>query len=169
MCSKCDKYAEYLNDNVLPNIDFKKLDESYDADMIYAKGVLNRLHKAMIEVYGSECLGEADGGDEGYVLIPGVLRGINSGKICLALFLLDLSSGAELWETDFLCADGVVSQLDESGAANNTAAYGLYVPYAYCYTADMPSGVHVNKDALPEELKAILKDFRNYPQGGKHD
>jgi len=162
LSSKCDEYTDYLVVNILPEIDYKRLDESYGTDMVYAKSVLNRLHTAMIEVYGSESLSEADGDDEGYVLVPGVLRGINSGKICLALFLLDLSSGGELWGTTFLCAAGVVSQLDEPDAEIKKMTHALYIPYAYCYTADIPCAFHVKKDTLPDELKNILKDFRKF-------
>ena len=87
--SVIEDYLVYLNENILPFIDYDKLHESYRTDLVYAKGILNHLHEAMVKVYGSEHLDWQDG-DDGYVIIPGVLRGSKSGNICVALFELDL-------------------------------------------------------------------------------
>ena len=89
-----DQFVEYINKNILPFIDYTALQASYDTDMAHAKGVLNWLHKAMIAEYGSEHLDEYDG-DEGFVVIPGIVRGRETGKICLALLDIDLSSSGE--------------------------------------------------------------------------
>jgi hypothetical protein len=158
--SEPEKYIGYINANILTLIDYDKLYDSYETDMVYAKGVLNHLHQAMIEVYGSERLTEEDGDDEGFVLVPGLLRGMASGRICLALFNLDLEGSGELWGTFFLCEAGVVSQDSETNTGK--AVRSRYIPYAYCYTADIPCDHHVKKDLLPDELKAVFKDFRNH-------
>jgi hypothetical protein len=34
--------------------------------------------------------------------------------------------------------------------------------YDYCYTAVIPGDIHVDHSRLPNELKAILKDFRSH-------
>jgi len=91
---KADQYVEFINDRILPHIDYAKLQESYNTDMAYAKGVLNRLHEAMVTVYGGARLDE-DISDDGFVVIPGIVRGKQSGNICLALLDLDLSSSGE--------------------------------------------------------------------------
>lgn len=96
-----EKYLDYINSHILPFIDYYELQESYETDMDYAKGILNRLHKAMREVYGSEPLNEYNG-DDGFVVIPGVLRGRKSEKMCIALLELDLSSSGEHWGTNYL-------------------------------------------------------------------
>jgi hypothetical protein len=154
------KYIEYINENILKLIDYDKLYESYKGDMVYAKGVLHSLHKAMIEIYGSETFTKDDGDDEGFVLVPGVLCGMNSGEICLALFSLDLTSRGELWGTYFLCEAGPVSQ--DSKTETGEAVRNRYIPYAYYYTADIPFDIHVKYCAEVPEIKAILADFRNY-------
>jgi len=137
--------------------------------MVYAKGILNRLHEAMVAVYGSERLGEQDG-DDGFVVIPGVLCGRDSKNTCLALFELDLSSSGEHWGTDYLCKYGVISQNGNSASANNNyilssevrEVNAAYLPYDYCYTAVIPGDIHVNSALLPDEMKSVLNDFRNY-------
>ncbi|GHU80946.1 hypothetical protein FACS189468_2200 [Spirochaetia bacterium] len=154
------KYIRYINANILPFLNYKMLDESYKTDMIYAKGILNRLHEGMIESYGSEQICEEDGADDGLVLVPGVLQSMVSGEICLALFDLDLESGGELWGTDFLCFAGFVSQDNEKEGAETVR--NIYVPYNYCHTADIPCDYHVKRQNLSEEMKTILKDFRNH-------
>lgn len=160
--NKTEQYVEYINENILPLIDYEKLQASYNTDMVYAKGILHSLHKAMIAVYGGDGLDVSDGGEDGFVVVPGILRGKDSGKLCLALFDLDLSSSGEHWGTAFLCEHGVVSQnsmKDNLAAKETVKAIG---PYDYCYTAAIPGDIHVSKTWLPKELKAVLKDFRNH-------
>jgi hypothetical protein len=167
--SKTDQYVDYINSHILPFIDYYELQASYDTDMAYAKGILNRLHEAMITVYGGERLDEG-GGDEGFVVIPGVARGRDSGKICVALLDLDLSSSGEHWGTSFLCKYGVIAQDGIVRVSNNDAVLkseiaevvSTYLPYDYCYTASIPDDIHIDKSRLPEEIKAALKDFRNH-------
>ena len=104
-----EQYIDYINENILPLIDYGRLHTSYRTDMVYAKGVLNLLHQAMIKVYGNEYL-DMHNGDEGFVTIPGVIKGTKTGNICLALLDLDLTSSGEHWGTLFLCKYGAVEQ-----------------------------------------------------------
>ena len=157
---KADQYVEYINDRILPFIDYAKLQESYNTDMAYAKGVLNRLHEAMVTVYGGARLDE-DISDDGFVVIPGVVRGTTSRKICLALLDLDLSSSGEHWGTAFLCSHGVVTQGDEKNDATAKVMKEIG-SYDYGYTASIPGDIHVDNARLPEELKQALGDFRNH-------
>jgi len=159
--SKQENFIDYINGHILPFIDYDKLQASYETDMAYAKGILNRLHEAMVASYGGERLDELDG-DDCFVVIPGVLRGRDSGNLCLALFDLDLSSSGEHWGTTYLCEHGVVVQGDK---VNDPAAITMdaaHVPYDYCYTATIPCDIHVNKARLPDELKTVLTDFRGH-------
>jgi len=163
--NKTDQYVEHINSHILPFIDYSELQASYDTDMVYAKGILNRLHEAMVTVYGGELLDEQDG-DEGIVVIPGLVRGRDSGKLCLALLDLDLSSSGEHWGTAFLCKSGVISQNEafsnNAGASAMREAIKAYAPYDYCYTAVIPDDIHVDTMRLPVELVAVLNDFRNH-------
>ena len=158
-----EQYLDYLNENILPFIDYDKLHNSYKTDMIYAKGILNLLHEAMVKVYGSDYLDWKDG-DDGYVVIPGVLRGEKTGNICLALFDIDLQSSGEHCGTDYLCRLGVISQGGSSEQEQHltTAVNNSYVPYEYCYTAIVHDDHHVDVEKLSKELKAVLNDFHKY-------
>jgi hypothetical protein len=168
--NRTDQYVDFINSCILPFIDYSKLQASYDSDMVYAKGVLNRLHTAMVTIYGTDTLDGGDTGD-GFVIIPGVVRGRDSEKMGLALLRLDLSSSGEHLATDFLCRYGVISQdLANVSRTNNNddvllseakEIVATYLPYDYCYTAVIPDDIHVGKTGLPEEIKAVLKDFRN--------
>ena len=174
--NKTEQYVDAINSSILPHINYETLETSYSTDMTYAKGVLNQLHEAMVTAYGGEQLGEWDG-DEGFVVIPGVVRSKESGKLCIALLDLDLSSAGEHWGTAFLCKHGVVPQTaDAEELDGNTALQSkmremnaAFVPYDYCYTAKIPCDIHVRQPSLPDELKAVLADFRNHRATLLHD
>ena len=158
-----ERYIDFINENILPFVDYERLHTSYRTDIVYAKGVLNLLHEAMIKVYGDEYLDRHDG-DEGFVTIPGVIKGTKTGNICLALLDLDLSSSGEHWGTHFLCKYGIVEQgIFEGQDKRITELVGnFYQPYEYCYTASISVDHHVDEDTLPRELKSILSTFRKY-------
>jgi len=158
---KTDQYIKHINGDILPFIDYAALQASYDTDMIYAKGVLNWLHKAMIAEYGCEHLDE-NITDDGFVVIPGVVCGRETGKICLALLDLDLSSSGEHWGTAFLCKFSVVKQGGKQDAAITKAVSADFVPYDYGYTASIPGDIHVDRARLPEAIKSVLSDYRNH-------
>lgn len=167
--SKPDQYVEYIRSHILPFVDYNELQASYKTDKIYAKGILNRLHEAMVSVYGSETLNEQDG-DKGFVVVPGVLCGSKSNDLCIALFTLDLSSSGEHWGTDFLCKYGVISQDGNSAVSNNGSVSeseikeikSAYIPYDYCYTATIPCDIHVGEMREQYAIESVLEDFRNH-------
>ena len=163
--NKTDRYVDYINIYILPFIDYHKLQDSYDTDMIYAKGILNCLHEAMVKIYGGEQLDEYDGDSRGCVFIPGIVRGIETGKLCLVFLDIDLSAPVEHYTLAFLCKYGVVQQdslfLPDIDAETKNLC-DQYMPYDYCYTAGVSGDIHINKNRLPEGLKAVLKDFRNH-------
>jgi hypothetical protein len=165
--SPIEQYIENINENILPFIDYDKLQESYSSDMVYAKGILNSLHEAMIESYGGIQLDE-DSGEDGFVVIPGVVRGKESGNIALALLDLDLSSSGEHWGTSFLGKHGVVSQNEDAGTPAMKDIRSAIGSYDYCYSAEISGDIHINKSALPKELKAVLNDFRQHKADLSH-
>lgn len=160
--SKTDQYVDYINSDILPHIDYARLQKSYDTDMVYAKEILNRLHESMIDVYGCEYFGRDDGDEDGFVVVPGVVRGDESGKLCIVLLDIDLSSSGEHCGTSFLCKHGVVSQSDMAGTPAMKEIRETIGSYDYCYTATIPGDIHADESRLPAELKSFLKDFRNH-------
>ena len=159
--NKADQYAGYLNSHILPFIDYTELQASYASDMVYAKGILNRLHEALVDSYGSEML-DPSHEDQEFVMVPGILRGRKNGDLCIALFDLDLTSSGEHWGTVYLCGHGTVSMADVNDDSAAIEMNKKYIPFDYCYTATIPFDIHVDKNRLPEEIKQALKDFRNH-------
>jgi len=159
--TKTDLYVEHINKHIIPFIDYSKLQSSYKTDMVYAKGILNSLHTAMVEVYGSNYIDEYDS-DGGYVVIPGVVEGKKAGDMAIALLTFDLLSSGEHCGTSFLCEHGAITQGEaiESPVVKKTV--NALCPYNYCYTALIADDIHVNNDGLPEKLKEILADFQNH-------
>lgn len=160
------RYVDYINVNILPFIDYDKLQKSYATDTAYAKGVLNCLHGAMVKIYGSEYL-DWRTSEDGFVMIPGIVQGRENGNICLALLDLDLTSSCEHWGTTFLCKYGAISQSDigESPAADAITKH--IGTYDYCYTALTHDDHHVDFETLPSKLKAVLADFERYKMVSK--
>lgn len=163
--SKLDQYIDYINAHILPFIDYNELDRSYQTgEKEYAKGILNRLHTAMLEQYGDTQLicGHGDMQEE-YAVVPGVVQGKKTGEIAIALLGIDLLSSGEHCQTEFLCKYGVVSQgnsdLPKALSGEITARY---LPYDYCYTADIPGDIHISKRNLPEGIKEILQTFQEH-------
>lgn len=164
--AKIEKYIEHLNRNILPEIDYTELDQSYHTvEKTYAKGVLNLLHNAMIACYGSEYLeANYDHGEDGYVLIPGVIQGKKTGEIALALLGIDLVSAGEHCETNILCQYGIFAQgHNESLPSYVTAKISeRFMPYDYCYTAQIATDIHISHSELPNGIKEMLDTFQNY-------
>ena len=163
--NKLYSYSAYINAHILPFIDYNEIDRSYRTEeKAYAKGVLNRLHTAMLEQYGDAQLvcGYGDM-QENYAVVPGVVQGKKTGEIALALLGIDLSSSGEHCQTEFLCKYGVVLQghndLPKALAGEITARY---LPYDYCYTADILGDIHISKGRLPEGIKEILQTFQEH-------
>lgn len=72
-------YVDYINKNVLPKINYDRLQADYEtAEKAYAKSVLNALHQGVVAVYGIETF-DRDTAD-GYVLLPGVVQSKEHGK-----------------------------------------------------------------------------------------
>ena len=157
--SSTHRYIEYINANIVPFIDYDELQKSYATEkMTYARCILNKLHEAMVKIYGSEQLEEFDG-DEGFVAIPGFVRGRDNGQLCLALLDIDLSSSGEHWGTTFFCKYGVISQADFDKYPAAREIVKQIGVYDYCYTATIPGDIHVDNGRLPDKLKEILNEL----------
>jgi len=166
--STVDRYIDHINDHILPFVDYDRLQKSYATDMVYAKGILNRLHEAMVQCYGIDRL-DMHSGDEGFVLIPGVVHGKESGNVYLALLDLDLSSSGEHFGTEFFCEHGVVSQSRDVDSPAMNAIWERIGSYDYCYTATIPGDIHIDKSRLPDKLKSIMADFHVHREVFAHE
>lgn len=158
------KYSDYIERNILPFIDYQKLQFSYQTkDMEYAKGIFNLLHQAMLKIYGSDLFTysiDHSGNTVELILIPGVVAGPEG--ICLALVMSDFNgtvSSAELL-TEFGCCslDSNNHMLPRQIKKIKEVAQ-RYTPYICGYA------VHFTQDdykmnTLPEKLQELLINFR---------
>ena len=158
---KIDVYAGYINKNILPYIDYSRLQESYGMeDKTYAKGVLNLLHEAMIYVYGTDRLEQAG---YGYVLVPGVLQGKETGNICLALLEMDIESSGELYEVCLLTEYGLAACNDPKLPIEvRGSLVKRYGEFAYGYTALIPGDIHIDKDGALPGIQDMLSTYKKY-------
>ena len=155
-------YVDYINANVLPKIDYERLQADYGTEeKVYAKSVLNALHQGIQEVYGTETFDRETAG--GYVLLPGVVQSKAAGELCIALLELDLQSSGEHCATDFLIRYGCISQNDpEMPDQVRHFLRNAYGAYEYGYTATLTDNIHVDKSRLPQAMREVLTDFRGH-------
>lgn len=157
---QCDKYIEMLNKNLLPFINYDRLQDSYTSeDKSYAKMTLYTLHEIAEQVYGPSlsCNGNLE-----FAVIPGVICSMETGKVCLALLGIDLYSSGELCSANFLTKYGVVLQGQEGDAEIKTFMSKNYGPYHYGFTLPVAGDIHQSSDAQPQAIKEILSTFQTY-------
>ncbi|GHU59300.1 hypothetical protein FACS1894133_5770 [Clostridia bacterium] len=156
-----EHYIDYINTNILPHIDYKQLQESYDGDKKYAQEVLCALHDAVVKCYEMSSFDSGDCQDsEGFVTLPGIVCGKNTGKIAVALLDIDLESSGEHWETNFLLDVGVVEQIPKNKALADRLVRD-FIPYDYCYTSLVLNDIHIDFDNLPKVMKDMLETFQD--------
>ena len=155
-------YVDYINKNVLPKINYDRLQADYDtAEKTYAKSVLNALHQGVVAVYGTETFDRNIAGS--YVLLPGVVQSKSTGNLCIALLELDLQSSGEHCATDFLIRYGCISPFEEEMPGKvRKFLHDTYGAYEYGYTATLTDDIHVDKSRLPQAMLEVLENFRGH-------
>jgi hypothetical protein len=156
-----EQFISKLNRGILPKIDYGRLEKSCaDGADEYAKEILGTLHKAFVDVYGSNYADESTGD---MVMAPAVIRARESGKLCIGLVTLDVTSSGEHWETSFLTRFGVLDQGDEQLTPKEKEYIKEMIPYDYWYTIALPRDFHVDFGSAPKEVKELL-DYAQAPQ-----
>ena len=146
-------YIEKLN-AILPTLDFAELDRSCNSKKAeYAKEILKQMHDLFVEVYRTDNL---DSGYE-FVDVPAVIRGRNTGHICLGAVTLDLQSSGEHFGTWFFTPKGVIDDGSEEIRPED-ALYlrTVYAPYDYWYTVYIERDHHVDFDRVPKKVADML-------------
>ena len=146
-----EKYIENLNKNVLPHIDYTRLQASYaTAGKEYAKEVLKQLHDEFVTVYETDYIDE-DSGE--FVTVPAIIQGRKTGEICIGLVDLDLLSSGEHYGTDLLTKYGVCEQCNPDAPKEvNDFISEHYMSYNYWYTVEIEHDIHVDMDDMPQEV-----------------
>jgi hypothetical protein len=150
-----ETFMSRLNQDVLKDINFAKLDESYKSeDKTYAKNILRQMHDTFTAVYGKESIGY----DVPWVYAPAVIVSEKQGTI-LGLVQLDPTSSGEHWGTTFITPLGIVSDNDEEMGLKQLEYCNSIVPYDYYYTINMDCDHHVDWDNCPQEIKEMIKSI----------
>ncbi len=140
-------------DPIIKKTDFSKLDISCNSDdTSYASEVLLKLHEAFEEVYGQ---GVADE-ELGMVLMPAVVRGIETEKSALALVLIDLEALGERQGTMFFTHQGMIPSAD--GRLTDEQEQMLdekYGCYDYWYTPLVENDIYTDLETMPEQVIKI--------------
>jgi hypothetical protein len=161
MAQPIDLFVNKLNRSILPSIDYDRLEKSYsEGPGDYTKEVLDKLHKAFMDVYGSDYVNESTGD---MVIAPAVIRAEKSGNLCIGLVTLDITSSGEHWGTSFLTRFGVLDQSDKQLTPAEKEYLQATIPYDYWYTIALPRDHHVDFESAPQEVKALL-DYVEAPQ-----
>lgn len=148
-----EKYLNKINTDILPNVDYNKLNSSYKTDeMKYAKDILNKLHMAFIEIYGTDTL---DSSYE-FVTMPAVIKGINTNNICIGLIDIDVSSSGEHWGTAYFTEKGVVLPFETDDMDLKNKIENRFVPYEYFYTPTVEGDIHIDGFNKTNEIISLL-------------
>ncbi len=154
-----DKARNFMNsvNSILADVDFWALDKSCNSsDLSYAQEVLQRLHQAFVNAYGTNCI-EGNGDGETMVEFPAVIRGRNTGKMALGLVMLDPDSSGEHWFTYFFTEQGVIPKNPSKlTAAEKEYVNTQFIPYDYWYTPELPGDIHVDFDHAPAVVRDLL-------------
>lgn len=150
-----DRYYDCVLD-ILQEVDYARLDDSCNGNSPeYAIEVLFRLHEAFQEFYGCGVLHMYD---YEYVLVPAVIRGIETGHIGLALLTLDLTSSGEHCGTVFLTPAGIVDDGSSDYPAKEHIIKKLYMPYQYWYAPAIDGDIHFDSENIPEDISLFFNN-----------
>lgn len=148
-----DRYYDCALD-ILREVDYKLLDASCNGvNAEYARDILAQLHELFLEVYGRDVLQMYD---YEYVMVPAVIRGIETGHIGLALLTLDLTSSGEPCGTVYLTHDGIADDDSSDFSEKKPIIKQLYLPYQYWYTPEIEGDIHFD-DEIPEDIASFFK------------
>lgn len=146
-------YIERLN-TLLQAVDFARLDRSCNSkDNVYACEILKRMHDLFTEVYQTDSLDY----EYKFVDVPAVIRGRNTGHICLGMVTLDLESSGEHYGTWFFTPRGVIDQgFEKMPSEDELYLRAVYTPYDYWYSVYIQRDHHVDFDHVPAAVAAML-------------
>ena len=147
------RFYDALNKDILPLVDWDVLGSAYEKrDMSYIKDILQKMHDAFVQIYGTDMLTR----DMGFVSVPGILRGGNS-TICLALLDIDTMSSGEHWGTTYLTPNGIYQPEQKCHPLAEKYAREM-TPYDYWYTMGFLTDHHVDFDNCPKDIINMIAE-----------
>ena len=154
--SRTHRFVDGIN-NYIRNLDFQEICDSCNSDNHeLARDALKQMHGIFVDVYGEEPLSRDD---YNFVDLPAVIRG-QTGKMCLGIVCLDLSSSGEHWGTTFFTPYGILEQGNQMSAVEQKFIR-QFSPYSYWYSPEIAGDIHVNFDETPDDVAEILGSCRD--------
>lgn len=150
-----DKFIQHLNKEMLPRIDYKKLGQSYEGDMAYAKEVFDKITACFYKSYGCTSLDEL-GEKVEFAYVPAIIESQKAGNICIGIITLDLMSSGEHCDSHFLTPYGIYGQFQNKASFAREYCNKL-IPYNYFYNVPYENDIHVNED-IPSKISEIFFD-----------
>ena len=152
--SNISKYVKRINQEVFPKLTTKKV-----VDEVEMKKILKEMTDIFADTYGTKCIYEGMDKlkeDEGFVMVPGVVKSKKTGKVRLALLDLDVSSSGEHYGTTFITEKGIVQQGCKDVPEHIKEYMSELIPYEYCYTVDIEDDIHIDKSDIDEDIMNII-------------
>lgn len=159
--NRIGKVTEYFNNlNIRlaeDNVDIEKVVASYKTeDMIEAKKLLKSLTEEFKETYDVETIDEMVDDEDELVYIPAVIRGKESGAICVGLILVDLQSSGEPHGAQFVLHDRFYDEYEKDIPKEVMNARERIGNYDHWYPLDYSGDIHVDFNNVPEDAQKML-------------
>lgn len=139
--------------------DFEKIANSYNSEeKIEAKELLKTMHRVFCEVHKTDCVDKLNENGEDMFYLPAVIKSRETGKLCIALVLVDTQSSGEHFETQFAFSGGFYSDCDLTDEIKPEREQ--IGKYDYWYTPTYEGDIHVDFSEMPPDVKEILEYAR---------
>lgn len=150
-----NRYIDWLNVEVLPRIDYIRLQDSYNTtDKAYAKGILHLMHQKALEVYGRSTF-TTEYLQHRCVALPCVFQGAD---ICIGLVSLDSRNKDGLFSFSCFTKYGLLPEPLEMTVELENFYWDHYQDAARFTTMETP----YSNRTVPPPVQEILKSFVNY-------
>lgn len=159
--NRIGKVTEYFNNlNIRlaeDNVDIKKVVASYTTDdMLEAKKLLKSLTEEFKETYDVETIDEMVDDGEEFVYIPAVIKGEESGAICIGLIFADLQSSGEPHGAKFLLHDRFYDMSEKEMPDEAQKARERIGRFDHWYPLMYSRDIHSNYDNVPDDIQSML-------------
>ncbi len=150
---KVNDYAEKIENDILPNIDFDRLKAEYvNNDDTYIKEIVGGLHELFVQTFGTD---EVDS-TFGYLDVPGIVESQNTGDIFPALLNTDFTSSGDIMDALIITPNGIRDSSSEIKTQEDKAFFEELGPYNYWYTLRCQDDIYTSLDNCPSDIKDIL-------------
>ena len=162
-------YINNLNMRLIEeNIDLEKVIASYKTeDKTEAKILLKSMLEAFKDTYSVTNVDEISDKGEEIAYLPVVIKGRESGELCIGIVMVDLQSSGEMHSAQYLIHNGFYEEDDVMSKKVKMIREKIGI-YDYWYPLDYTGDIHVNFENVPDDVQKILdyaKGIDEHEQG----